>query len=483
MFDWFWKFLYGLLKTVLYCIDFIMDFAAKLGGIQPVKVPVSETESTDTDLTYYFLTSESVVDAFKLVAMIGVTLVFIFTAFAVLRASVRGPDNGKGPVRTSLEGAKALLYFLLVPAIMWLGALCVSAIMTSIYQATTLGGTTPGGAIFALVADEAFVGGGDKATILDNFRRGELSGFDYYVTAQVKTYFDLSDINYFLGFVGGVTVLVMIMKALITFVERIISLVMLFIVAPISVSTAVLDDGARFKLWRDQVINKFLMAYGALIAVNIFALMINIIMDVTFFEDDFWNGLAQFVFVIGGAGACRQGVVLIGNLINQGAGSQQAQDDAMTMGPLNKMGYMAHRAASRIGHTAAHAATHNPLTKSLHNKFSSTIHRRSNATRAAKDEIAKNKELARLNAKAGKGRATATGGGLGGASGIPGTQGHTGKNSTTPASTQSPARTLGQALSGAGNAAQNTVLGAMRSGVGTGGAAPGASGAGNGNKT
>ncbi len=481
MFDWFWRLLYNLLKTIFYCIDFVMEFAKKLGGIETVELTHPETNlpNEEVELTSYFLSSEDVFDAFKLVAMIGLTLLFIFTAFAVARASIRSGE-GKTPIHTALDGAKALLYLLLVPAIMILGAMFVSAIMTAVFNATSLGGATPGGSIFAVVADEAFKGGGSKHAILDSFRMGK-EGFDYYTLSEVRTYFDLTDINYFLGFVGGYVVLMMVVKAMMTFVERIISLVTLFIVAPISVSSSVLDDGARFKLWRDQVINKFLTAYGALIALNIYSLLIGLILRINFFTGgnaDFLNRLAQFLFIIGGAGACRQGVVLIGNLVNQGAGSQQAQDDAMTMGTLNKMGLFARGMANRALHKAGHLTAHNPATKSLHNKMSSAVHRRGNANRAARDEIAKHKEIDRIKATD---RMRQEKRGLGDAlTGLhTDRQGNANHAQATDANAGG-GKSLGEALSGVGGGSgssdsanasgQNTLLNAMHAGAQSGGA-------------
>ncbi len=350
MFDWFWEFLYGLLKTVLYCIDFIMSFANKLVGIEPVY----DANNKEIDIMNFFFTSDQVMSAFVMVAMVGIVLLFLFTAFAVIR-SVARLGEGKTPLGVCANAAKSILYFLMIPAIMIVGSLFVSAVMTAIYRATLGGGTSLGSAMFTLFADEAYNGGGNKEQILDEFRRagpfveGASDNFNYYKTGQVDDYFSLSKINYFLGFVVGVAVLIMTVLPMLSFIERIISLVLLFIVSPISVASSVLDDGARFKLWRDQVINKFLIAYGSLLSLNIFILLVGVIYDVTFFKNNsFLNGMARILFVLGGAFACRMGRILIGNLVNQGAGSQYAQD------AHNMSGYM-HRVAAPI-HGAAMGA-------------------------------------------------------------------------------------------------------------------------------
>ncbi len=321
MFDWFWEFLYGLIKTILYCIDFILNVAKMLCGIDPVYV-----DGLETDLLYYFLRDEKVVRAFILVTLIAFILLFLFTIFSVIRSQAKFGE-GKTPIRICLNSAKCLLYFLLIPAIMWIGAVFVSTLMTSINAATSDGSQTLAGTVFCVIADEAYDGNAaDKASVMENFRTGVSN---YNSTSQVDSWFSLKKINYFLGFAGGIAVLVLLVISLMGFVERLISLVTLFILSPLSVSSCALDDGMRFKLWRDQVINKFLEAYGALISINIYATVMHLVIRIEFFNDHFMNLLAQFLFILGGAFACRRGVALIGNLINHNAGTQELAEQSM----------------------------------------------------------------------------------------------------------------------------------------------------------
>ncbi len=355
MFDWFWEFLYALLKSILFCIDFIMDCAKMLMGIEPVY-----HEDTEVELLGYFFSSEEILNAFSYVALIGIVLLFLFTIFSVLR-SVARVGEGKTPLGVCMDAAKQILYFLLLPAIMIMASYFVSAVMTSVYRATANGSVNIGATIFTAVADEACdYSGSNKEQIMQYFREG-VKNYDYYSTGNVDAYFSLKEINYFIGYVAGFTVLFLLIKPLLTFVERIISLLLLFIVSPISVASAVLDDGKRFKLWREQVINKFLIAYGALIAINIYAILVILVQDITFFPNSsFLNGLARLLFILGGALACRMGTVLIGNIVNVGAGSQYAADMANLNGSFRAgagfIGGMGFGAASAAVGTAAGAA-------------------------------------------------------------------------------------------------------------------------------
>jgi hypothetical protein len=337
MFNWFWEFLYGLIKVPLFCIDFVLQLANLLCGIEPVVV-----DGAETDLVFYFLSSSSVFDAFKYICIIAFELLFLFTIFSIIRAQGNFYEN-KSPLHRCLDSGKTILYFLFVPAMMLLGAQFVSALMQSVYMATSQGGAGLGSSMFAIYAEEAYIGDAEKKMeVMDLFLQ-KAEGYDYYSTSDVTTYFQLSKFNYFLGLLTSITVLVLLALALLNFVERIISLVTLFIVAPLSVSTSALDDGVRFKLWRDQVISKFLVAYGTLIGINIFSLLISVIFRIEFFTPEslaalhfpvglcnFMNGLARLAFAVGGALACNRSIILIGNLVNQGAGSQEAADQSHT---------------------------------------------------------------------------------------------------------------------------------------------------------
>ena len=356
MFNWFWEFLYGLIKVPLFCIDVVIMIARKLCGIDPVQIEKEvggEIVMEDTDLLTYFMQGETILNAFGYVCLFGFILLFLFTAFRIIRDQVTFYEK-KSPVRICLDSAKIILMFLLVPAIMIAGTVFVSTLMRGIYEATANGNSGLGGSMFVIFAEEAYIGpADDKQTVLDAFRTSSLenylngtSRFSYYDTSKVSEYFQLSKINFFLGLVGSLSVVALLSLTLLSFVERIISLVLLFVVAPLPMSAAPLDDGERFKLWREQTINKFLTAYGGLLALNIFSLMLPMISRINFFPmsgvgGNLVNGVARLLFIIGGAFACRRGMVIIGNLVYRGAGSQELMDQSHLTGGMASLARLA----------------------------------------------------------------------------------------------------------------------------------------------
>ncbi|MBQ8394808.1 MAG: hypothetical protein IJX49_04465 [Clostridia bacterium] len=406
MFNWFWEFLYGLLKVAFYCIDFILKIAQMLCGIQTVTVTTENGTTKETDILYHFLSSSEITNAFIVVAVVGFVLLFLFTAFAILRAQVKDGE-GKTPAHICFNSAKMLLYFFMVPGIMILGCVFVSTIMGVVFQATSLGDGSLGASLFAIIAEEAYDGSGNVQDVLDRFISGEL---DYYSTHTVQQYFDLSEMNYFLGFVGGVVILILLALSMLSFVDRIISLVVLFVISPLSMSSAALDDGARFKLWRDAVINKFLSAFGALICLNVFVLMLSVVNDIQFFDNNFMNALARLFFTLGGAFACYRGTALVGNLINSGAGSQELADRAFSNGMFGRVAGLAMGGAKAVlgGAWGATKIAAKPVTKplkmagsSISKNVSDKIHRNSNAKREAKAMIARDHYMQKYTGKSG----------------------------------------------------------------------------------
>jgi hypothetical protein len=151
---------------------------------------------------------------------------------------------------------------------------------------------------------------------------------------------ELSEFPFIFSWLAGFIVLFGIGSAMLIFVDRVISIVILYIASPISISSSVLDEGARFKLWRDQFLSKFIMGYGMILAVNIYALVCSLVMnsDFRFFGDNDFLNLIMKLLVIGGGGLTMQkSMALVGNLVSQGAGSNELRDNAFTAGRLAGM--------------------------------------------------------------------------------------------------------------------------------------------------
>lgn len=119
--------------------------------------------------------------------------------------------------------------------------------------------------------------------------------------------------NFILGYIAAVIVLVAIVMACLGLVKRLYDIVVLFLALPLISSTIPLDDGARFKVWRETVISKVILAYGAVFAVNTFIIMAPIIgaLHVT--------KIVKMVLLVGGGLSISGGMLLFARIFGTDA--------------------------------------------------------------------------------------------------------------------------------------------------------------------
>ena len=326
MFDWFYEFLFSISTTLFRLIDGLVMCANKLCGIEPVNF-----NGKETDFLTYLLFSDEIGFAFRASAVLATILLVIFTVFMIIRTVVKDKAEGT-PAQIAVKSFKTLLMFFLVPLVMAAFMILGNAFVSALYGATMQNASTPGAFLFSALAAD----GGMDASVAEQFRSGVL---DYNNTDLVAQYMDISDFPFIFSWLTGGIVLFGIGSAMLIFVDRVLSIVILYIASPISISTSVLDDGARFKLWRDQFFSKFIMGYGMIIAINIYALVCGLIMapGFSFFGDSpFLDLLMKLLMIGGGAFTMNKSMALIGNLVSQGGGSNELRD-SMSAGALARM--------------------------------------------------------------------------------------------------------------------------------------------------
>ena len=319
MFDWVWEMFYGITKSMFSIIDNLLACANMLCGIKPITY-----EGEEMDFISFLLRNQAINVAFVSAVLVGVFLVFLFGIFAIIR-TLASEKVEKTPAQIAVQIGKTLIIFLFIPAAFSLLLFFTNTIMQVLYSAT-LGGSPDGLGRFlaGAFAQDALQSGVPSDFYL-------IQSFNYRSTSSMRQYVILSDYDFFFSWITGIVLLISIAGALLVFVDRAISIVILFIFSPISLSTSVLDDGVRFKLWRDQFIVKLLTGYGCIIAINIYALIIGAISTngLVFFEDYILNNVMKIIIIIGGGVSMNRMMALVGNLISQGAGSNEMRDNAI----------------------------------------------------------------------------------------------------------------------------------------------------------
>ncbi len=318
MFNWVWDLLYGISKSIFSIIDNLLACANMLCGIEPVKY-----QNTEMDFMTFLIRNKSIYFGFVAAAIIGVILVFIFAVFAIIK-SISSEKDSMTPAQIAVKVGKTLLTFIFIPAAIVILIYLTNILMQALYKAT-LGGSPDGlGRFLAGAFGQDAYDGSNPYFYLEE-------GFNYRSTSSVRSYLNLKEYDFFFSWLAGICILVALASSLLMFVDRAIAIVILFIIAPISMSTAVLDDGQRFKLWRDQFLVKFLTGYGCIIGINVYALVIGAITtdDLVFFDNYILNNVMKIAIIVGGGVSMNRLMSLIGNLISQGAGSNELRDNAI----------------------------------------------------------------------------------------------------------------------------------------------------------
>ena len=326
LFDWIWGLLYGISKSMYSIIDNLLACANMLCGIEPIRYAGNEM-----DFLTFLLRNQNILYAFTAAVLISVLLVCVFGVIAIIR-TIASEKSQKTPAQVFVSVGKTLLTFIFIPVAMTILIFFTNTIMRVLYMSTT-GGSQDGLGRFLA---GAFGQDALKDGIPSNFYLD--SAFNYHSTSNVKGYLDLSEYDYFFSWISSIVIILCLGMALLVFVDRAISIVILFIFAPISMSTTVLDDGARFKLWRDQFITKFLMGYGCIIAINIYALIIAAITNdnLVFFDNKTLNNVMKIIIIVGGGVSMMRMQALIGNLIAAGAGSNEMRESALASTGLRR---------------------------------------------------------------------------------------------------------------------------------------------------
>ena len=153
-------------------------------------------------------------------------------------------------------------------------------------------------------------------------------------------YIMAADFQYLLALIGAGVVLYELLIVSAHLAKRLFEIVFLYVTMPASVSTLPMDDGARFKNWRESFVTKVIIVYGAVIGVNIFVVCINSfsrmsLQNVGWFE----NALFYVVMIIGGAMMLSSSIELFAKVFGNGEDVNQAR-----------------RLFAGIGHLAGHAA-------------------------------------------------------------------------------------------------------------------------------
>lgn len=123
---------------------------------------------------------------------------------------------------------------------------------------------------------------------------------------------------YLPSLIAGVALAIALVVAVLNLAKRVYEIIFMYFVMPMSMSTLPLDDGARFKTWRETFITKIVIAYGTVFSVNIFVLLLPLITRMRIDEvGGFGNSMFVIFMIVGGAMVIPAGQALFCKLFGQ----------------------------------------------------------------------------------------------------------------------------------------------------------------------
>ncbi len=398
---------YGLLAELLKIIDAMQEAFNIFAGIQEVTYDNRLT----APLLEILFRMNAVQRAVLVITAIGFALTMMCAILAVVRSTLDMEQENRHPVSKVLASTfKAMIKMLLIPMVSLFAIAMAGTILSSVNYVMGGNETTLSRIVFVTASLDAAKESKynvSSATdiqpgIDDELRNPYYTGEkDYADKDTVGKDFDFGKFDYLMGFSGCIFLAVVLFIGMLTFINRIFEVLLLFIVAPFFASLQPLDDGEKFKAWQDMFVGKLFGGYGLVIAMQLYMILVPTIMGgtISFGEGSTEaNYLLKFIFLLGGAWATIKTGPVITQLLSFQAGVQEADTARAGVGFAMGAAALAGSAVSSAGGAIA-------------NKWRG--HKAAKAeSRQASDQRIRNR-LQGLPANAGAG-------GSGGSAGLPG---------------------------------------------------------------
>lgn len=307
-----------LFLWMLRLIDGIMEIFSAISGITDVTY-----QGQKVNIIEYLVGSTGVSTIFWCVFILAVGLGCIFAIAAIIKNMISNNRNLSGIMGKfflSLLGTMAMLVVVI------LGILISNAVLQLVAEIFQIENTVKiSNMLFDACVGEWLNGYSVKELDVSSLSVGQIFG-DYNATAfgiwptswKLNGMVNPNSFLYLPSMIASIGLMIALLIAIINLAKRVYEIIFLYIVMPISASTLCLDDGARFKVWREMFITKIVIAYGTVFSVNIFILLLPMISKMQIESiGNFGNSLFLIIMIIGGAMVIPAGQTLFARLFGQ----------------------------------------------------------------------------------------------------------------------------------------------------------------------
>lgn len=305
-----------LFLWILKLVDGLMEIFSAISGITDVTYKGEKVNIIE------FLAGDSTVNTiFWCIFILAIGLTCIFTIAALIKNMINSQRNVStivGKFFLALLGTMAML------TVLFLIILISNSLLVLVSQIFQIGNTTKlSSALFNACAGDWI--NGYSISEFDISKVGVKEIFGDYTTGFVFPdnwkYNGMVNPDKFLylpSLIAGIALAIALVVAILNLAKRVYEIIFMYFVMPMSMSTLPLDDGARFKTWRETFITKIVIAYGTVFSVNIFVLLLPLITRMRIDEiGGFGNSMFVIFMIVGGAMVIPAGQALFCKLFGQ----------------------------------------------------------------------------------------------------------------------------------------------------------------------
>ena len=299
-------------------IDGIMEIFSAIAGVTDVTV-----NGQKVNIIEYLIGDSTVGTIFWCVFILAVGLTCIFGIAALVKnmiANNRNVSSIIGKIGLALLGTMAML------TVVILGILISNSVLTLVSAIFQIGNTAKlSNALFNACVGEWLNGYSVAEVDITSCSVSKILG-EYNATAfgiwpiswKGNGMINPETFLYLPAMISSIALTIAMVVAIINLAKRVYEIILLYLVMPVSMATLPLDDGARFKIWRETFITKIILAYGTVFSVNIFVLLLPLISKMHIAGvGGFGNAMFLIFMIIGGAMVIPAGQSLFARLFGQ----------------------------------------------------------------------------------------------------------------------------------------------------------------------
>jgi len=331
-----------LFLWLLQLIDGLMEIFSAIAGVTNVRV-----NGQSVNIIEYLAGNSTVGTIFWCIFILAVGLTCIFTIVGLVKnmiANNRNISSIVGKFFLALLGTMAML------AVVFLGILIANSLLQLLARIFQIDNSNKlSNALFNACVGNWINGYNinkinvTSLSVSDIFGGYNAALFGVWPTSwKCNGMVNPNTFMYLPALISSIALGIALIIAVINLAKRVYEIIYLYFCMPVSMSTLPLDDGARFKNWREQFVTKIILAYGAVLSVNVFVLLLPLIQSMSIPNvGSFGNSVFTIFMIVGGAMVIPAGQTLFARLFG-------TADDMHAGGGWLRSAYYGGRVASAM---------------------------------------------------------------------------------------------------------------------------------------